>query len=104
MELKNLVHSKPFMKIIGILLLIVRLGKSSHQTIIQIIRENKSILLILFNVSHHRNVSKTIPTFKMKVFVVILVCGLQLSTIVTNNSILGIAKVLDVPRELYNMF
>ena len=54
MELKNLVHSKPFMKIIGILLLIVRLGKSSDQTIIQIIRENKSILFNPINVSQKR--------------------------------------------------
>ena len=54
MELKNLVHSKPFMKIIGILLLIVRLGESSDQTIIQIIRENKSILFNPINVSQKR--------------------------------------------------
>ena len=34
------VYSKPFFKIIGILLLILRFVKSSDQTIIQILREN----------------------------------------------------------------
>ena len=44
-----MVHSKPFIKIIGILLLTVRFVKSSDQTIIQIIRKNKSILIFLIN-------------------------------------------------------
>ena len=35
-----LVHNKQFIKIIGILLLIVRFLKSSDQTVIQIIRKN----------------------------------------------------------------
>ena len=52
----------------------------------------------------HRDVSKTIVTSKMKVFVVLLVCGLQPSTNVTKNSILGVAGVLDPPLELYNVF
>ena len=32
-----------------------------------------------------------------------LVCGLQSSTNVTGNSVLGIAGVLDPPLELYNV-
>ena len=43
------VHSKPFIKIIGILLLIVRFVKCSDQTIIQIISKNKSVLMFLAN-------------------------------------------------------
>ena len=45
-------HSKPFIKIIDILLLIVRFVKSSDQAIIQIIRKNKSILIFLINPSN----------------------------------------------------
>ena len=41
------VHSEPFIKIIGILLLIVRFVKTWDQTIIQIIKKNKSILMSL---------------------------------------------------------
>ena len=52
----------------------------------------------------HKDVSKTIVTSKMKVFVVLLVCGLQPSTNVTKNSTLGVAGVLDPPLELYNVF
>ena len=57
-----------------------------------------------------RDVSKTIATSKMKVFVVLLVCGLQLCykgiigwglpTNVTKNSISGVVAVLDLPLEL----
>ena len=43
------VYSKPFTKLIGILLLIVRFVKSSDQTIIQIIRKNKSTSMSLIN-------------------------------------------------------
>ena len=39
----------------------------------------------------------------MRLFVK-LFCDIQPSTNVTKNSILGIAKVLDLPLELYNMF
>ena len=46
------VHSKPFTKIIDILLLIIRFVKSSDQTIIQIIRKNKSILMFLVDPSN----------------------------------------------------
>ena len=52
----------------------------------------------------HTDVPKTIATSMMKVFVVLLVCGFQLSTNVTKNSILGVAGVLDPPLELYNLF
>ena len=47
-------YSKPFIRIIGILLLIVRLVKSSNQTmtILQIIRKNKPILMFLINPSN----------------------------------------------------
>ena len=47
-------YSKPFIRIIGILLLIVRLVKSSNQTmtIIQIIRKNKPVLMFLINPSN----------------------------------------------------
>ena len=38
----------------------------------------------------------------MKIFVVLLVCDLQLS-IVTKNSILGVEGVLDPSLELYNV-
>ena len=50
--LKIAVYSKPFLKIIGILLLIVRFVKSLDQTIIQIIRKNKLILILLINPSN----------------------------------------------------
>ena len=50
------------------------------------------------------DVSKTIATSKMKVFVVLLVWGLQPSTNVTKNSILRVAGVLDPPLELYKVF
>ena len=46
---KMVVHSKPFIKIISIFLLIVRFVKSSDQAIIQTIRKNKSILMFLIN-------------------------------------------------------
>ena len=49
-------------------------------------------------------ISKTIPTSKMEVFVVLLVCSLQSSTNVTKNSVLGVTGVLDPPLELYNKF
>ena len=45
-------YSKQFIKIIGILLLTVRFVKSSDQTIIQIIRKNKSVLMFLINPSN----------------------------------------------------
>ena len=47
------VHSKPFTKIIGILLLTVRFAKSSDQAIIQIIRKSKSVLMLLINSSNY---------------------------------------------------
>ena len=40
----------------------------------------------------------------MKAFVVLLVYGLQLSTDVTKNSVLGITGVLGSHLELYNLF
>ena len=46
------VHSKPFIKIIGIFLLIVRFVRSSDQTILEIIRKNKSVLTFLINPSN----------------------------------------------------
>ena len=49
---KIVVHSKPSIKIIGILLLIVRFVKSSDHTIIEIIRKNKSIVMFLVNLSN----------------------------------------------------
>ena len=50
---KNIVaYSKPFIKIIGILLLIVRFVKRSDQTIIQIIRKKSLVLMFLFNPSN----------------------------------------------------
>ena len=67
LDKKIVVHSKPFIKIIFILLLIV---KCSDQTIIQTIRKKKSILMFLIN---PKEVSKIIATSKMKVFVVLLV-------------------------------
>ena len=45
------------------------------------------------------DVSKTIATSKMKAFVILLVCGLQLSTVI-KNSILGVVRILDLPWEL----
>ena len=58
---------------IDILMLIVSLVESTDQTIIQIIRENKSVLMLLINPSNCFTVtyvSKTIATTKMKVSVV----------------------------------
>ena len=40
----------------------------------------------------------------MKDFLVLLVCGIQPSTDITKNSILGVAGVLDIPLEFYNVF
>ena len=48
-----MIHSsKPFTKIIGILLLIVRFVKSSNQALIEIISKNESILMFLINPSN----------------------------------------------------
>ena len=47
-----MVYSKPFIKISGILLLIVRFVESSDQTIIEIIRKIKSILMFLISPSN----------------------------------------------------
>ena len=44
-DTKIVAHSKPFIRIFGILLLIVSFVKKSDQTIIQIIRKNKSTLM-----------------------------------------------------------
>ena len=82
------------MKIIGILLFIVTFVKIWDQTIIQIIRKSNFF---------HRDLSKTIATSEVKFFVA-LVYGLQPSTNVTENSILGVAGVLDLPLEFYSMF
>ena len=46
---------------------------------------------------------KTIATSKMKPFVA-LVSGFQPSINVTNNSILGVAGILDPPLKHYNAF
>ena len=54
-------------------MLIVSLVESTDQTIIQIIRENKSVLMLLINPSNCFTVtyvSKTIATTMMKVSVV----------------------------------
>ena len=40
----------------------------------------------------------------MKVFVVLLVCDFQPLTNITNNSILGNSRFLDLPLELSNVF
>ena len=72
---KIVVHSKPFIKIIGILLLVVRFVKSSDQTIIQIIRKNESVLILL-------------------------VCNLQPSTNFTKNSVLGVASLRSASGTL----
>ena len=49
---KMLMYSKLFINIIGILLLIVSFVKGSDQTIIQIMRKNKFILMFLINPSN----------------------------------------------------
>ena len=49
---KIVAYSKPFIRIIYILLLIVKFAKSSDQTIIQVIRKKKSILMFLTNPSN----------------------------------------------------
>ena len=49
-----------------------------------------------------RDVSKTIATSNMNVFVVLLVCSLQPSTNVTKNSVLGVAE--DPPLELFSNY
>ena len=93
-------YSKPFIKIIGILLLIVRFVRNLDH-----IRKKKKILMFLINPSNfHRDVCQTITTSKMKVFVVLLVSGLQPSTNVTKNSVLGAVRVLDLLLEPHNVF
>ena len=95
-----MMYSKPFIKIIGILLLIVRFVRNSDH-----IRKKQNILMFLINPSNfHRDVCKTITTSKMKVFLVLLVSGLQPSTNVTKNSVLGDVRVLDLPLEPHNVF
>ena len=42
-------HSKPFIKTIGILLLMVRFVTIGNKNIIQIVRKNKSISMFLIN-------------------------------------------------------
>ena len=92
-------YSKPFIKIIGILLLIVRFVRNSDH-----IRKKQNILFLINPSNIHRDVCKTITTSKMKVFLVLLVSGLQPSTTVTKNSVLGAVRVLDLPLEPHNVF
>ena len=92
-------YSKPFIKIIGILLLIVRFVRNSDH-----IRKKQNILFLINPSNFHRDVCKTITTSKMKVFLVLLVSGLQPSTNVTKNSVLGAVRVLDPPLEPHNVF
>ena len=84
----------------------IRFAKSSDHTISQIARKYKSILMFLGNPSNcfTGTLSKTMAISKMKVYVVLFVCGLQPLTNVTKNSILGVTGVLDPPLELYNVF
>ena len=104
-----MVHSEPFIKIIGVLLLIVRFLKSSDETIIQILRKYKSLVMFLINliiVSKYIwfDISKTIAMSKMKILVASLVCGLQPTTNVIKNCILGVSGSLDSVLELNNVF
>ena len=63
------------------------------------------MLLFLINPStFHRDVSKIITTSEMKVFVALLVSGLQSSTNVTKSSVLGALRAVDLPLEPYNLF
>ena len=102
---KMVVLSKPSIKITGLLLLIVKFVESSDQTIIQILRKKKSILMFLINLSNcFTGMYCNIATSKMRVCVVLLVCGLQSSTNVSKNFILGVAEVLDPPLGFINVF
>ena len=92
-------YSKSFIKIIGILLLIVRFAKSSDQTIVQIIRKNKSILMFLTNPSNCFTGTYLKPSQHLR-WRWYYDCGLQPST-VTKNSVLGIAGVSHPPLKLY---
>ena len=51
----------------------------------------------------HRNLSKIIAASKMVVFMILLFHGLQPSTDVTKNSILGVLGVFDPPMGFYNV-
>ena len=75
--------------------------KSSDQIIIQIIRKTISILMFLIKPNNCFTGRYLKPSqHRRVVFVVLLVCSLQPSTNVTNNSILGDDGVLDSPLEL----
>ena len=99
-------QSKPFIRIIGVLLmieggggpLIGRFVKSLEQTIIQ--RKNKSILMFLLNPIICFIVTYQKPS-QMKVFAVLSACSLQPSTNVTKNSILAVNGVFP-SLERYN--
>ena len=73
-----MVQSKPFIKIIGILILILRFVKSSGQTIIQIKTIQNKIIQIRFLINLRLFTVTNIKPSKMKAFVVLLICGLQL--------------------------
>ena len=73
-----MVQSKPFIKIIGILILILRFVKSSGQTIIQIKTIKNKIIQIRFLINLRLFTGTNIKPSKMKAFVVLLICGLQL--------------------------
>ena len=75
---KIVVQSKPFIKIIGILILILRFVKSSGQTIIQIKTIQNKIIQIRFLINLRLFTGTNIKPSKMKAFVVLLICGLQL--------------------------
>ena len=97
-KVKNIVvHSKAFIKIIGILLLIVNFVKSSDQTIIQI--------MFLIN---SRNCFTGMYLKPYNIYdedhCGIIVSSLHLSTIPKKDSMLGVLRVLDSPLELYNVF
>ena len=52
---------------------------------------------------NHRDVSMTIATSNMQLFVA-LVSGFHLFTNFSINSILGITRVLDLPLQYYKIF
>ena len=87
-----MIHSKPFIKAIGILLLIVSIVEIWDQTIVQIIRKNKSTLMSLINSNNFFTDTHINPTSKMKLFVA-LVRSLQPSNNVTKYTILELTNL-----------
>ena len=97
-----MVHSKPFIKLlIGILLLTVRFVRSLDQTIIQIIRKNKSTLMFSINPNNCFTKTYLKPSQHLRWMSLCIISLWPSAATVRKNSILRVAGVLNLSLKLY---